>query len=160
MMNFDDFGGHMKQFEQFKWVRQGFLATILVLAAVQSHALTVRERYLLAHPEAKVEAKAEQPVQSAKPQRHAVKKHSGKRVVEEKATPVVKASKHRRSAKVAPTQVSKEKVTKQRVASKQNQRNAAVKKPVAKVDTTKAKHQVKKQAVPAKVIHHRKHHKQ
>jgi len=82
----------MKQFEQLKWVRQGFLAIIMVSVAAQSHALTVRERYLLNHPE----AKAEQSAQPAKSSHH--KKHSGKHAVVEKAAPVVKTGKHHKPA--------------------------------------------------------------
>ncbi|WP_410210960.1 hypothetical protein [Aquirhabdus sp.] len=141
----------MKQFEQLKWVRQGFLAIIMVSIAAQSHALSVRERYLLNHPEAKAEAKAEPSAQSIKSGHH--KNHSAKHAVVEKAAPVAKTAKHHKST----AKVVKEVAPKHHVTAKHH---AVTHKLVAKAETVKPKHHVKTQAAQPKVVHHRKHHKE
>ncbi len=83
----------MKQFEKMGWIRQGFLGLIVYAVVSPSHAMSVRERYLLQHPQ----AAAHQDVAAAPAK---VANHSRKHHVAEKETPVRQKAAHRRHAKV------------------------------------------------------------
>ncbi len=85
----------MKQFEKMGWIRQGFLGLIVCAVMSPSHAMSVRERYLLQHPQ----AAAQQDVEKSAPPVEIVKPARKNRTVE-KVTPVRQKASHRRHAKV------------------------------------------------------------
>ncbi|MBC7750827.1 MAG: hypothetical protein H7Z73_03780 [Candidatus Saccharibacteria bacterium] len=83
----------MKQFEKMGWIRQGFLGLIVCTVMSPSHAMSVRERYLLQHPQ----AAAQQDVEKFAPPVEIVK-HARKNRTVEKVTPVRQKASHRRHA--------------------------------------------------------------
>ncbi len=85
----------MKQFTKVGWIRQGFLGLIVCEVMSPSHAMTVRERYLLQHPQVAVHQDVEKAAPPAK-----VVKHSRKHRAVEKEIPVRQKTTHRRHAKV------------------------------------------------------------
>lgn len=85
----------MKQFEKMGWIRQGFVGLIMCAVMSPSHAMSVRERYLLQHPQAAVQ----QDVEKSAPPAEIVKPARKNRTVE-KVTPVRQKASHRRHAKV------------------------------------------------------------
>lgn len=85
----------MKQFEKMGWIRQGFLGLIVCAVMSPSHAMSVRERYLLQHPQAAAHQDVEKAATPAKVIQH-VRKH---RAVE-KEIPVRQKAVHRRHVKV------------------------------------------------------------
>lgn len=88
-------GVSMKQFESMGWIRQGFLGLIVCAVMSPSHAMSVRERYLLQHPQAAKHQDVEKAAPLAK-----VVKHSKKHRAVEKETPVRQKTSHHRHAKV------------------------------------------------------------
>ncbi|GAC1376171.1 MAG: hypothetical protein NVS3B3_14600 [Aquirhabdus sp.] len=93
-------GSSMKQFENMGWIRQGFLGLIVCAVMSPSHAMSVRERYLLQHPQAAAPQAAapQEAVKSA--QSTKVVKHGRKHHAVEKLTPVRHQTAHHHRAKV------------------------------------------------------------
>ena len=100
----------MRQFKQLGWIPQALLSLVLLSAMSQSHAMSVRERYLQEHPAAKVESSPEK-----------ISTHHKKHHVSEKH--VVKTSEHHA----------------EKVASKKHTHHSAVK-AHAKVEHAKVEH--------------------
>lgn len=64
----------MRQFKQLGWIPQALLSLVLLSAMSQSHAMSVRERYLQEHPAAKVESSPEK-ISTHHKKHHASEKH-------------------------------------------------------------------------------------
>ena len=86
----------MKQFEKMGWIRQGFLGLIVCAVISPSHAMTVRERYLLQNPQFAAHQAAEKTASPTK-----VVKHTRKHHIVAKETPVRPKETTRHHAKVA-----------------------------------------------------------
>ena len=84
----------MKQFEKMGWIRQGFLGLIVFAVMSPSHAMSVRERYLLNHPQA-----AHQVVEKEPSSAHVVK-HSKKHRAVEKTVANHHKTSHQRHKKI------------------------------------------------------------
>ena len=114
----------MRQFKQLGWIPQALLSLVLLSAMSQSHAMSVRERYLQEHPAAKVESSPEK-----------ISTHHKKHHVSEKH--VVKTSEHHA----------------EKVASKKHTHHSAVK-AHAKVEHAKVEHAKVEHAKVEHVKHH------
>jgi hypothetical protein len=171
----------MKQFEKMGWIRQGFLGLIVCAVMSPSHAMSVRERYLLNHPQV-----THPVVEKESTSAHVVKHSKKHRAVEktvavhhkishqkieqpiEKNTHVTQAKKHHARAIIP-------KHTHSRLDKQQaRDAEAALKRPRLKVKqvtpsrhkhhlaATPIKKQVTRHAVKHKVEHrvrHQKHHR-
>ena len=85
----------MKQFEKMGWIHQVFLGLIVCAVMTPSQAMSVRERYLMQHPQVAATPEVEKtaPAQVVK---HSRKHHAGEKVMHKKTTPVrQKAAQHR-----------------------------------------------------------------
>jgi hypothetical protein len=81
---------NMRQFNQLGWIPKTVLSFVLLSAMSQSNAMSVRERYLQAHPVAKVEKSLENTPAPHKESSHHKNHHAvEKHVVETSEKPVV-----------------------------------------------------------------------
>lgn len=148
----------MKQLAKMGWVRQGLLGLVVCAVMSPSYAMSVRERYLLQHPQAAAHQEATKPAQTTK-----VVKHSRKHHAIEKDTP---AKKHHQ--RVIVPKHSKSKFDKQQA----HDAEAALKHGKVKHDAPVSRHKhqaastkkahpihhVVKHSTEPRVHHHKKHH--
>ena len=120
----------MKQFEKMGWIRQGFLGLIVCLVMSPSHAMSVRERYLLNHPQ------ATEPVVEKKSSSSHVVKHSKRHRAVEHIVPVHSKATHRSHKK---TEQSLEKKSRVHQAKTSHYRAIVSKHTKSKLDKQQAR---------------------
>jgi hypothetical protein len=143
---------NMKQFKQLGWIPQALLSVVLLSAMSQSHAMSVRERYLQQHPAAKAELSSEK--KAAHHQKHHV---AEKQVVKKSAKHTAQKHEHhsvtKKHEKVAHEKVTHAKETRAKVehTKAESAKHHAVKPSAKKETASKATSHQAKADVPRNV---------